>query len=711
MTRIVKIEGGGRALILLLPEMGMPEIAFFGTNDGEQPGGLECVPTLLTRASRINGMDQHPPSAVLLPCGGMGLFGWPALQGHRHGRDWIAQFGPWHSNSEHCALVLDGRDDVARLSIRIHLSITKGGALTMRSSLTNTGSEAFTLDRMMAGSLLLEADQKSVTTIDGTWGYEFQMRQELLGSALWLKENRRGRTSHDRYPALLFEGSGGTVTGLHLAWSGNHLMAIDRLDDGRRLVHAGELFEPGEKRLAENETYISPALVMMQSRDGLDGITESFHAHVRDEVLGWPGKIMAPRKVLINTWEGNYFSHDVEHLKRQATAAAKLGVERFVLDDGWFGARDDDTSSLGDWLVDRRKYPEGLTPLIDHVKGLGMDFGLWFEPEMINENSDLYRAHPDWVLRIEGRGLLPSRFQHVLDLTRQDVATFLFDRMDDLLSSNAISFIKWDMNRDLTHAGNAGGSTAGGGQTRAVMALMAKIRAKHPSVEIESCSSGGGRADYGVLANTHRVWVSDCTDALERLTIQRGASIFLPPEVMGAHVSASPNHQTGRRHSLAFRALVALPYHFGLELNPLEMEDEEATEIAGYIALHKRLRPLLHGGIPFRHPVADGRHVYGIRSRENDHAVVIIAQAVRPLLEMATPVRVRGLDPALTYTLSIPQPQQARFVRSIPEQTALLDGGTAIPGAVLGQIGFHIPTLFPESALLVEITTVSGGKG
>ncbi len=279
---------------------------------------------------------------------------------------------------------------------------------------------------------------------------------------------------------------------------------------------------------------------------------------------------MRPRPVTLNTWEGVYFDHKLEQLKAQATAAAELGIERFVLDDGWFGKRDDDTSSLGDWFVDTRKYPDGLAPLADHVVSLGMEFGLWFEPEMVNRNSDLYRAHPDWVLQVEGQPLLESRHQLVLDLTRPEVSDYLFNCIDNVLKSAKISYIKWDMNRDITHAGDANGRAATSRQTRAVYALMARVRAAHPDLEIESCASGGGRADFGVLAHTHRVWVSDCTDALERLSIQQGALRFLPPEIIGCHISASPNHQTGRVHTLAFRAIVAFFGHLGVELDPLK---------------------------------------------------------------------------------------------------------------------------------------------
>jgi alpha-galactosidase len=440
--------------------------------------------------------------------------------------------------------------------------------------------------------------------------------------------------------------------------------------------------------------------------ESLPAVVQALHAQVREKVLRWPGGAMRPRPVTLNTWEGTYFAHDVANLTAQATAAAALGIERFVLDDGWFGQRDDDTSSLGDWVVDRRKYPHGLRPLAEHVVGLGMEFGLWFEPEMVSPESELFREHPDWALQIAGRPLLLSRQQLVLDLSRPEVSEHLSAAMHAVLSSCPIGYIKWDMNRDLTHAGDAEGRAAAGRQTRAFYALVERIRAAHPGIEIESCASGGGRADYGALARTHRIWTSDCTDALERLDIQRGAGLFLPPEIMGAHVSASPNHQTGRRHSLAFRALVALPYHFGVELNPLVMDPAERAELAGWIALHKRYRALFHGGRSQTFAPVDGRHAHVAVARDGREAVLIVAQGAQQLREQPAPLRL-PLDPGRHYRATMPGPQaHPPFVRSHPRQMAQLQGGEALSGAVLAQVGLALPPLFPESALLVAFTAV-----
>jgi alpha-galactosidase len=479
------------------------------------------------------------------------------------------------------------------------------------------------------------------------------------------------------------------------------------------LVHGGELFEPGEMILQAGESYISPKVYAERESygDAYD-LWPLFHNTVRSNVLNWPTGEMRPRPVTLNTWEGVYFDHKIENIKAMATSAASLGIERFVLDDGWFGLRDNDTSSLGDWFIDKRKYPDGLGPLVDHVIAQGMEFGLWFEPEMVNRNSDLYRKHPEWILQLPGYPLLESRQQMVLDLTRQDVCDYLFKCMDDVLSAYKIAYVKWDMNRDLTHAGDAQGRAATSRQTRACYALMDRIRKAHTDLEIETCASGGGRADYGALQYTHRVWISDCTDALERLSIQQGARRFLPPEVMGCHIAASPNHQTMRRHTLSFRAIVAFFGHLGVELNPLELSDSERSELSTWIALHKEYRHILHGqesGL-IDYPVVDGRFVFGAKHEddesETEHIILAVAQSTQTLQEQPMPLTIPTYWSDNNFTVKLLGPTKPPFVRPHPGQIAMLDGKTKFSGGLLSSMGLNIPQLYPESAILLEIKTV-----
>ena len=280
--------------------------------------------------------------------------------------------------------------------------------------------------------------------------------------------------------------------------------------------------------------------------------------------------------MVLNTWEAVYFDHRLDRLTALADTAAELGVERFVLDDGWFRHRRDDTAGLGDWYVDEDVWPHGLHPLIDHVRGRGMEFGLWVEPEMVNPDSDLARAHPDWVLPGP-----PWRHQQALDITIPEAYAYILERLDALLSEYDIAFLKWDHNRDLvtpTHE-----------QTLATYRLLDELRARHPGVEIESCSSGGARVDLGILARTDRVWASDTNDALERQNIQRWTQLLLPPELVGSHVGPPRAHTTGRTHDLSFRAATALFGHFGIEWDIASASDEERTELAEWIARYKRV--------------------------------------------------------------------------------------------------------------------------
>jgi alpha-galactosidase len=691
MSHFLVIANGGLGLALTLPDRGMPEILAFGAD-------VDDVAPVVSRARRVNGLDTPPHSAVLLPTGGAGNFGWPAVAGHRDGRDFLIEFAGWRTTGAAEDVTLHAEDTISKLAISIQLSIS-ADALKSRVILANCGEGVFTIDRCMAGSMLFPEGPAELTNFVGSWGREFQTRREPLTARLWLNESRRGRTSHDRSPSLILSSRESRLA-VHLGWSGNHVLAVDTLDDGRRLVHAGELFEPGEVRLGPGDSYESPAVYFALS-------TAALRARLKSEMT-WPGGVAKLRPVTLNTWEGNYFDHKLPALMAQADAAAALGIERFVLDDGWFGRRDDDRRSLGDWAVDPRKYPNGLKPLADHVHGLGMEFGLWFEPEMINPDSDLFRAHPDWAMRASGREPPLSRNQLTLDLTRSEVSDHIFACMDKVLREASVDCIKWDMNRDIAPPTNADGRALTSKQTRAFYELLDRVRAAHPNLEIESCASGGGRVDYGVLSRTHRFWASDCTDALERLEIQRGAREFFPPEIIGAHVSASPNHQTHRKLSLDFRALVALAYHFGVEMDPRTLDESERAQLKQWIDLHKRFRGLLHSDGAFHLEPHDGRYVWG--AADKDTVVAIVAQGPQMISEQAAPLRLpRDLVCRGQWRISSCTPTAPEFVAQTAEQQALLGGEVRFSGDTLIAAGLNLPMLRPESGLVLEFRRVSEG--
>jgi alpha-galactosidase len=418
--------------------------------------------------------------------------------------------------------------------------------------------------------------------------------------------------------------------------------------------------------------------------------------------------------VLLNTWEAVYFDHDAERLHRLAEAAAAVGIERFVLDDGWFGSRRDDRRGLGDWWVSPEAHPDGLTPLIAHVRALGMEFGIWVEPEMVNPDSDLYRAHPEWSLVAPGYEPVLGRQQLVLDLARPDAYAHILGQLDALLSAHDIAFVKWDMNRSLVQGSGADGAAGTHAQTLALYRLFDELRARHPGVEFESCASGGGRMDHEILSRTERVWTSDCNDALERQMIQRGASMLLPPEVMGAHIGPPQAHTTGRRHGLGFRAATALFGHLGVEWNLLDLDDTERAALAAVIAVHRRFRALLHGGDAVRFDLAangpgegDGLPAavaHGVYATDRREAVVCFAQLRSAMSLTPPPLRLPGLDPTRRYHVQhVPLPGGLPGPQRQPPRW--LAAGVELTGAQLAVHGLQPPVLWPEQAMLLHLTS------
>ena len=404
---------------------------------------------------------------------------------------------------------------------------------------------------------------------------------------------------------------------------------------------------------------------------------------------------------------GNKRNKDKARLRQEreqflADEAAAVGVERFVLDDGWFKGRKSDRAGLGDWTVDATVFPQGLGPLIEHVNAWGMEFGLWVEPEMVNLDSDLYRAHPDWVLNAAPAPLLLSRNQLVLDLTRTEVQEYLFEQLDNLLSEYAITYLKWDMNRVINQPGNAEGRAVTHYQTLALYQLLARIREAHPQVEIESCSSGGGRADFGILAHTDRIWTSDSNDALDRLSIQKGFSFFFPPEIMGAHVGPRDCHITGRSISMATRAGVALFGDMGIEANLLTMDDAEKAELKAAVALHKKHRHLLHSGKLMRLDTEDYENSFGVTSADKQEA--IFSYGLLDGQPNSAPGRLRfpGLDASTLYTVNIIWPQQpSSYSKSILD----IINGSVISGDALTKFGVQLPLMLPATLLVFHLAS------
>ena len=440
--------------------------------------------------------------------------------------------------------------------------------------------------------------------------------------------------------------------------------------------------------------------------DGLDGLAAAWHAHQRS-LDAHPAR----QPVVLNVWEAVYFDHDLERLQRIADRAARIGVERFVLDDGWFHQRRDDTVGLGDWTVDPTVWPEGLTPLVDHVRGLGMEFGLWIEPEMVNPDSDLYREHPDWILATGDRVPLLHRNQLVLDLGRDEVREHVFGQITAVLASYPIDSVKWDHNRDLLEAGSnaLAGAAAVHRQTLGFYALLDDLRAAHPAIDWESCASGGGRVDLGVLERVQRIWTSDMTDAIARQQIQRWTTQLVAPEYVGAHVSSPTSHTTGRTLGLDFRAATALFGSFGIEWDLTDASDDDLARIADWVTRYRRHRPLLHTGRVVRPESSDEAVLLlGVVAADRSEALVAHVQLDESVHNRGVSVRVPGLDPAASYDVRWEGPVDLGWTSmSSPLAPGGPTDGTPVTGRMLGSRGFWVPRRRPETVTLVRITSAA----
>nr|WP_315247314.1 alpha-galactosidase [uncultured Albidiferax sp.] len=699
-------------LVLECPPGEAPLWRYWGPrlSDGSTPGqplrGTRPLPSFM--------LDFDQPLTVL-PTFGVGWFGQSALLAHRAGLDFAQAITQcdveWTTPGS--AVVLHLTDAVAQLRFDVSLALDADtDVLTLQTTLTNLGHADIDVQWLAAGTLPLPGDAATVRSYAGQHNHEFLLQTDTLGRNQWRRENRRGRTSHDCFPGAVVTTPGSTehtglVFGAHLAWSGNHQQTIEWLHDGQYQWQMGEWLAPGEGRLAPGASLHTPEIIATCSTGGLNGLAANFHAALRKR-MAWPGGAMRPRPVHLNTWEAFYFDLVPGDVMALADAAAKVGVERFVLDDGWFHRRHHDRAALGDWWPDDTKFPSGLGPLVAHVNALGMEFGLWVEPEMVNPDSELHRTHPDWALQIAGRPLITARNQLVLDISRPEAADYLFAKLDTLLAAHPIRYLKWDHNRDLTTAALAGGMGSAGyrAQVQAVYALMARLRAAHPEVEIESCSGGGGRIDFGILRYTHRVWGSDCIDAMSRVQIQHGFGQFFPPEILGSHIGTAPAHTTGRSQSLAFRAAVALTGHLGVELDVRHLDESTLSALSAWIVCYKNWRNQLHHGRVWRGEAADGL-VWQAHGDADD--LLLLVYRCQPTSHRYTPpLRLPMLDAAARYQVAqlVPIAGEGAVQSPAPFFTALQNGGTELDGAWLAQAGLPMPRATAETCFIVRLKKV-----
>lgn len=713
----IHLTAGGVSVLLDVAGDRLPAVAHWGA----ALGGIDAADAAAIVAAGAHPVPNTPDVPVrlsVLPEQHTGWLGRPGLSGNRDdGGAWSPLFRVTGVEAAgaapHAGLLtvpggtvrISARDDHARLALDLDVELTPEGVLRLAATLTNEG-DRYRLDEL---SLALPVPPRAREVLDfaGRWGKERSPQRSPLTVGAHLREGRRGRTGPDAATLLTVGEPGfgfarGEVWGLHVGFSGDHRHWAERLSSGEQVLGGGELLLPGELVLEPGESYRTPWVYGVYG-DGLDDQAHRLHRMLRAR----PRHPRRPRPVTLNVWEAVYFDHDLAKLTALADRAAELGVERYVLDDGWFRHRRNDDAGLGDWYVDEDVWPHGLTPLIDHVRSLGMEFGLWFEPEMVNPDSDLARAHPDWVLQTGGRLPVEARRQQVLDLALPEVYAYILERMSDILAHNDIAYIKWDHNRDLVDAGIAPSGRPGvHAQTLAVYRLMDELKARFPGLEIESCSSGGARVDLGVTERTDRVWVSDCIDPLERQGMMRWTQQLLPPELLGPHVASGRSHTTHRVHTLGFRAATALFGHFGIEWDLTAATAAELAELKDWIAFHRAERDLLHGGELVRMDEVDASLlVSGVVAPDRARALFSLAYVGRSDVAPIGRVTLRGLAAERRYRVRLLPWGAPRGEAPMPPWAAGADG-VVLTGAALERAGLLAPVSYPDTVWLVEATAV-----
>ena len=683
-----------------------PLLAFWGATHlkRQPPGTMDRLDGVPLMAGYGNGF--HFGNALL------------AHQDGQHGfQEFVATGFERRDDLDHQRLVIQLRDGTttpyAQLEVTLTLSMhIASDVLSLTTRLTHLGTGLLQVDALASGTVGAGANLQELAYFSGQWAHEFQWNRAPLGSAGWHVQNRRGKTSHETPSACFLlapntDDHNGEVIAGHLGWSGNHQLGTERQDDGSYILQGGQWLAPGEIRLSSGESFETPPLHVTWSDRGINGVSQNLHRFARQDVLRWHGGRMGPRPVHLNTWEAVYFDHDQAVLRDLALRAAALGLERFVLDDGWFPGRPNDMSGLGDWWPDPAKYPQGLGPLIQHVTGLGLEFGLWVEPEMVNPDSDLYRAHPDWALQSPSRSPQLGRQQLVLDISRPEVSDYLFGKLDALLSVHPIAYLKWDMNRDLAQAEDAQGRLVYGKQVKALYALLERVHTAHPAVEIESCASGGGRMDLGVLRHTQRFWTSDNNDALSRVAIQGGAARLFPLEVLGSHVGPAPAHSTGRAQSMDFRSAIALFGHMGVEADVRHLSTDDHNTLKRWVVHYKNWRNVIHSGTYSQGKTANG--VWWLVQTDAQCILNVITTRA-PDTPHHAPVRLAPFsDQGLWRVRLLGKAglERARGSATSLWLDALSGDGVVMSGAEIASVGLPVPNMNPESALVLSFERIA----
>jgi alpha-galactosidase len=576
-------------------------------------------------------------------------------------RDLVLHYVSHKINGDDLDIVLKDINDPIEVTLHYHV-YPEYGILRRSATIRNSTARPFTIESAQSAVWNLPpGDGYNLTYVTGRWASESQVRQEPIHEGQKVIESRKGHTSHGFSPWVAIDAGDageehGRVWFAALGWSGNWRITVEQTPYRQvRLVGGMNSFDFAYP-LKPGETLDTPPFYVGYSGAGFGAASRALHRFTREQIL--PGGLSSRlRPVLYNSWEATTFAVNEAGQKELAAKASKLGVELFVMDDGWFGARNNDRAGLGDWFVNPQKFPQGLKGLIDHVNSLGMDFGLWVEPEMVNANSDLHRAHPDWVINFAGRPRSELRNQMVLNLARDDVKEYLFGVLDKLATEHNIRYFKWDMNRAFSEpgwpeAGPAEERRLWVGYARNLYEILDRLRAKHPKLEIESCSGGGGRIDLGILQRVDEVWPSDNTEAFDRLRIQEGFSLAYPAKIMSAWVTDVPN-MNGRSTSLAYRFLVAMQGALGIGSNLNKFTEQDSALATNMIAAYKRIRETVQTGDLYRllSPRTEDVTATEYVGTGGKQAVLFAYRHSQQLRTDAPAIRLRGLDEKAVYKI------------------------------------------------------------
>ncbi|MBO5221506.1 MAG: alpha-galactosidase [Clostridia bacterium] len=641
-----------------VPETAPQEYSCNGTGDYR-------ISALQIRESRGNAAtDIRYVSHKVYP-------GKPAIQG---------QPATYGTDEETTTLEVLTEDGVTGARITLYYTVfEQQDAISRRVKAENNSEKVMDLERIYSLCVEIPFGNWELGHLYGSWAKERTFERKEIPHGITAIESKRGSSSHHHNPfaAIVDKNTSedtGAAYGFNLVYSSNFSIQVEKDYDGDLRLIMGINPTDFGWRLEPGEAFETPEGIMVFSKDGLGGMSRIFHKLYRNNLCRGPWKTKK-RPLLINNWEGTYFNFDEEKIFNIAKDAGELGVEMLVLDDGWFGACNNDKAGLGDWFVNEEKLKGGLSNLSERIHGLGMKFGLWFEPEMINPDSDLFRAHPDWCLQVENRPMSIGRTQYVLDMSREDVRDYLFKCMDDILNTAQIEYVKWDFNRNLTEVASfllpaERQKEMFHRYVLGVYDLLDRLMTAHPDLLLEGCSGGGGRFDPAMLYYSPQIWTSDDTDAMERLDIQYGTSICYPTSAISSHVSVCPNHQTKRTVPLRTRGDVALAGSFGYELDMTKMSEAEKEEVREQVKEYHKYYDVIHFGDLYRVIPPNGEECAWIYVSEDKSEALLTFVCIRNHPQIRRTVHFRGLDPNKNYA---------------DEQ------GTVLPGSAWMNIGVNYP--------------------